>query len=58
MTCAHCISAVSGELTRIDGVTGVDVDLPTGNVTVTSAGSLDPTAVQHAVEEAGYELAS
>src|SRR4051794_29877149 len=40
MTCGHCVSSVKAEVGEIDGVTGVDVDLPTGTVTVNSAGPL------------------
>jgi copper chaperone len=58
MTCGHCVSAVSAEVGRIDGVTGVDVDLATGAVTVTSATRLDDADVRVAVDEAGYELVS
>jgi len=56
MTCDHCVAAVSGEVGRLDGVTGVEVDLATGAVTVTSAAALDPAAVREAVDEAGYEV--
>jgi copper chaperone len=56
MTCDHCVAAVSDEVGRLDGVTGVDVDLATGAVTVTSAAALDETAVREAVDEAGYEV--
>ena len=58
MTCGHCVSAVKGEIGKLDGVTGVDVDLSSGNVTVTSDAELDPRVVKAAVDEAGYELAS
>ncbi len=58
MTCGHCVSAVEGEIRKLDGVTGVDVDLPSGSVTVTSEAELDPGVVKAAVDEAGYELAS
>jgi copper chaperone len=57
MTCGHCVSAVTEEVGRVDGVTGVEVDLPSGAVTVTSAAPLDDTAVRAAVDEAGYALA-
>lgn len=57
MTCGHCVSAVSTEVGRIDGVTGVEVDLATGSVTVTSEAALDDAAVREAVDEAGYEFA-
>ena len=57
MTCGHCVSAVSEEVGGLPGVTGVQVDLPSGAVTVTSEAPLDDAAVAAAVEEAGYELA-
>ncbi len=58
MTCGHCVSAVSTEVAKIDGVTGVDVQLDAGQVDVTSNSALDASAVQAAVEEAGFELVS
>ena len=57
MTCAHCVMSVTEEITALDGVTDVAVDLPTGAVTVTSDGPLDAAQVGAAVEEAGYTLA-
>ena len=57
MTCAHCVAAVTEELTAIDGVRSVDVELETGQVTVTSYGPLEERVVAAAVEEAGYQLA-
>ena len=56
MTCGHCVTAVTNELSAIDGVTEVDVDLETGRATVTSETPIDRTAVAAAIEEAGYEL--
>ncbi len=56
MTCAHCVSAVTEEVTRIPGVVDVDVDLATGGLEVTSDAPLDGTRVKEAVEEAGYDL--
>ncbi|MFI5839773.1 heavy-metal-associated domain-containing protein [Catenuloplanes sp. NPDC051500] len=58
MTCAHCVQAVTGELTQLPGVHDVTVDLPTGTVTVTSDGPLPVDEVRTAVDEAGYALAS
>jgi copper chaperone len=57
MTCDHCVASVTEEVSEIDGVTAVAVDLPTGAVTVTSDGPLDEARVRAAVEEAGYTLA-
>ncbi|MFC7493195.1 MULTISPECIES: heavy-metal-associated domain-containing protein [unclassified Nocardioides] len=56
MTCGHCVAAVREEVSSVEGVRDVDVELETGRVTVTSDAPLDRTAVAAAVEEAGYEL--
>ena len=58
MTCEHCVASVKGEITKIDGVTDVDVDLASGRVTVSSTSGVDDDAVRAAVDEAGYEMAS
>ncbi|MGO1050577.1 heavy-metal-associated domain-containing protein [Crossiella sp. CA198] len=58
MTCQHCVSSVTEELSEVAGVTGVAVDLPTGAVTVTSERELTAAEVQAAVTEAGYQLTS
>jgi copper chaperone CopZ len=57
MTCDHCAAAVTGELQKLPGVRDVEVDLPTGTVTVASDGPLPIDAVRLAVDEAGYVLA-
>ena len=56
MTCGHCVSAVTKEMSKLAGVQRVDVDLDTGRVTVDSDQPLDDTAVAAAVQEAGYEI--
>jgi copper chaperone CopZ len=59
MTCGHCVSAVTEELTELDGVTAVSVDLVSGGtskVTVTSDAPLDDATVRAAVDEAGYQV--
>ena len=58
MTCGHCVSSVQSELDKLEGVTGVDVQLDTGKVTITSDSELDADAVRAAVDEAGYEVTS
>lgn len=58
MTCGHCVSSVTEEISEISGVESVDVVLDSGAVTVTSSQPLDQRAVRAAVEEAGYQLAS
>jgi copper chaperone CopZ len=57
MTCGHCASAVSKELSALPGVRGVEVDLGAGTAVVTSDAVLPLDEVRHAVDEAGYELA-
>ncbi|WP_116450286.1 heavy-metal-associated domain-containing protein [Blastococcus litoris] len=56
MTCGHCVSAVTEEVSQVAGVTGVDVDLASGGLTVTSDPPVEDSAVRAAVEEAGYEV--
>jgi len=56
MTCGHCVSSVKEEIGEVSGVTGVEVDLATGLVTVESDSPLDTAAIRAAVEEAGYEV--
>lgn len=57
MSCQHCVDAVTKEVSRLDGVADVSVDLASGSVAVTSAEPLDLEAVRAAVDEAGYDLA-
>jgi copper ion binding protein len=57
MTCGHCVSAVTEEVSQVPGVTAVDVDLGSGGLTVTSDAPVEESDVRAAVEEAGYEVA-
>ncbi|MGK5441870.1 heavy-metal-associated domain-containing protein [Micromonospora sp. URMC 105] len=56
MTCGHCVNSVSTEVSAIEGVRDVQVDLASGRVTVTSESPLDTNSVRAAVDEAGYDL--
>ena len=56
MTCGHCKKAVTEELTKVEGVASVDVDLDTKLVVVQGDG-LDDAALRAAIDEAGYEAA-
>ncbi|HZC73191.1 MAG TPA: heavy-metal-associated domain-containing protein [Jatrophihabitans sp.] len=56
MTCGHCQRAVTEEISRVPGIQSVDVDLPTGSVTVTATQPVDRADVADAVDEAGYTL--
>lgn len=56
MTCGHCAASVTEELTELEGVSDVAVDLASGAVTVTSATALERDDVVAAVTEAGYQV--
>jgi copper ion binding protein len=56
MTCGHCAGSVTAEITKIPGVTGVQVDVATGRVSVESDRPVAADAVAEAVDEAGYEV--
>ena len=58
MTCGHCVSAVGAEIGALRSVTDVNVDLRTGQVTVTADEPVTDQQVRGAVEEAGYTLTS
>ena len=56
MSCAHCVAAVSEELSKLDGVSHVDVELESGRVTIESDRRLADADVAAAVDEAGYVI--
>ncbi|HET6736630.1 heavy-metal-associated domain-containing protein [Mycobacterium sp.] len=58
MTCGHCVTSVREEVENISGVTGVNVDLASGKVTIDSEAPIQADAIKDAIEEAGYQLAS
>ncbi len=59
MTCSHCVSSVTEELSALEGVEAVNVELNAGGVsrvTVASSSTLRLDDVRAAVTEAGYDL--
>lgn len=54
MSCGHCRAAITAEVTAVDGVETIDVDLDTKLVCVTGQ-NLDDAALVAAIDEAGYE---
>jgi len=56
MTCGHCAQAVTREVSAVDGVDAVDVDVAAGTVTVSAADVADD-AIASAVDAAGYTFA-
>jgi copper chaperone CopZ len=57
ISCGHCRTAITGEVTQVAGVSAVDVDLEDKLVTVTGDG-VDDAAVREAIDEAGYDIAA
>ncbi|MGH3127475.1 MAG: heavy-metal-associated domain-containing protein [Gaiellaceae bacterium] len=54
--CAHCAMSIREEVSEVEGVDDVAVDLETKIVTVTGS-DLDDGALRAAITEAGYEAA-
>jgi copper chaperone CopZ len=57
MSCHHCEMAVTSELSKLDGVSRVVVDVAAGTVITESEHPLDRHAVAAAIDDAGYQLA-
>ncbi|MDP4805133.1 MAG: heavy-metal-associated domain-containing protein [Candidatus Nanopelagicales bacterium] len=59
MTCAHCVSSVTEEITEVPGVLSVSVDLVIDGdsvVNVESGSEIDEELIRAAIDEAGYDL--
>ncbi len=59
MTCDHCVRAVTEEISKIPGVTGVNIDLRANAispVTIASDQGVSDSDIAEAVEEAGYAV--
>jgi copper chaperone len=54
MSCGHCREAVIEEVSAVEGVEAVEVELETGRADV--RGHFDDERIREAVEEAGYRL--
>ena len=54
MTCGGCVRSVTNAITARDSAAKVEVDLPTGIVSV--EGDLSEDAVKNAVEGAGFDF--
>lgn len=57
ISCGHCRTAITSEVSTVAGVELVEVDLHAKTVTVTAA-PFDEQAVIAAIDEAGYEVAA
>ena len=53
MSCQHCIDAITGEVTKVDGVSDVNIDLDAKTVAVVGG---DADAIVAAIDEAGFDV--
>ncbi|MGV8896326.1 MAG: heavy-metal-associated domain-containing protein [Rhodoglobus sp.] len=61
MTCSHCVASITEEVSAVDGVDSVSVELNAGGasrIMVVSSTPIEPGAIRDAVTEAGYSLAA
>jgi len=56
MTCDHCRTAVTSEVSAVTGVQAVTVEVEAGTVTVSADQPVDQSDIAAAVDEAGYTL--
>ncbi len=56
ISCEHCVNAITGEVTKVAGVSEVRVDIEAKTVTV--AGDAADDAIRSAIDEAGYDIAA
>lgn len=57
VSCAHCKHAIETEVSKVQGVDAVAVDVDAKTVTVDGE-ALEETAIIAAIDEAGYEVAA
>ena len=57
ISCDHCKRAIEGEVSQVQGVASVEVNVQAKTVTV-SGEPLDEQAIVAAIDEAGYEVVS
>ncbi len=55
ISCEHCVNAITSEVTSVDGVDSVAVDLEAKTVTVVGG---DHDSIVAAIDEAGYDVAA
>jgi copper chaperone len=56
MSCGHCASSVTEEVSKLAGVHEVDVDVAARRVVVTSDAPVPVGEIENAVSEAGFQL--
>ena len=54
ISCGHCKTAIEAEVSKVAGVSGVDVDVDARTVTV--SGDAADSDIRAAIDEAGYDV--
>ena len=57
VSCEHCVSAITKELTQIDGVQNVQVNLESKKVTVVADDTVAEQQIRDGIDEAGFDIA-
>lgn len=55
ITCGHCKSAIESEVSAVDGIGSVEVDIDAKTVKVDLGSALENSVIE-AIDEAGYEV--
>ena len=55
ISCGHCRAAITAEVEKVAGVSGIAVDLDAKRVSVEGV-ELDDAAIRSAIDEAGYDI--
>jgi copper ion binding protein len=58
MSCGHCAAAVTKALEELPGVSQVQVDLSSGQVSFANADPISQEELARVIKNAGYELVS
>ncbi len=54
VSCGHCKQSIESEVSTVDGVVAVEVDVEAKLVTVSGG---DDAAIRQAIDDAGYDIA-
>lgn len=58
MSCGHCVNHVKESLSKLNGVTSVNVNLEDNNAILDADNDVKDEDIKLAIEEVGYEVVS
>lgn len=58
MSCSHCENAITKEVGKLEGVSGIHVSAQEGTLVIDSMGSASVADVISAVDEAGFDASA